>query len=857
MRDHKLGEDIVFPAAGYIAMTGEATRQLSGISDYTMQNILISTALVMKEGETIEIVTSLRPSRLTDSLDSLWYDFSISSFSGTWLVHCSGQIKAGGIGHKLKTHQPLSRKIPSPYDSLRSIGLNYGPCFQGLSNTTARPGAKVASGTILAPTAFIQDSYQLHPTSIDCCLQLFMLGASEGVSRRLDRLYVPTEMAYLYVGEADLSDNLQAIATATTVSTSKITGHATMVTKNSNVVLSLKGGQFSSIENDVTTDDNVAGAELYFAPDIDLYGAENLIRPRGDSEMLSGWLSAEELCMLCMIEIKERARPASVSLPHLEDFYSWIKTQVDRLGEKDHIMFEVLKKGRAMKSAQRLERIEQLSQEISISKASPVSDLVKKVFDNWNQLVRGQVEPLEILLSDNGLTKFYNVLESLSDYSDFFSTLGHNNPGLRILEIGAGTGGTTSVILNALTAPNGTRMYGKYCYTDVSSGFFVAAKERFKECANIDYSVLDISKDPISQGFPIEEFDLIVAANVLHATPNINTTLKNVRKLMAPNGRLYLQELSPSMMKTVNFIMGILPGWWLGTNDDRSLEPFINSTRWNQELRNSGFLGTETVVLDNNEPYNLNANIIARPAPTITTNGYNRTISILGDPENFHELIRLFEDRGYDIQCYSLGDRLPANQDIISCLELSDPFFDDIDSTEFAQFQAIARNLQNNRLLWLTRSSQKGCTDPISGLVLGLARTLRAETSADFNTLEIDKLNEKTLEHVFSVFHKIRHRHTGPTGPETDPDYEFILSNDVVEVGRYHAVTVPSELPVPTEATAPKSLTIGKLGLLQSLSWEQRDLLPELGDDDVEVEPRCVGLNFRVCSPFHRKVAGY
>ncbi|EPE33257.1 NAD(P)-binding Rossmann-fold containing protein [Glarea lozoyensis ATCC 20868] len=845
IRDHRVGEDIVFPAAGYIAMAGEATRQLSSVSDYTMQNILISTALVMKEGETHEIVTSLKPSRLTDSLDSVWYDFSISSFSGTWLLHCSGQIKAGGAEEKSEIHQPLSRKISSPYHSLKSIGLNYGPCFQGLANITTRPGAKIAFGTILAPTAFIQDAYQLHPTSIDCCLQLFMLGASEGVSRRLDRLYVPTEIDYLYVGQADLSGDLQAIATATTVSTARINGHATVTTNDSKVVLSLEGGQFSSIENDVATTNNIAGAEIYYAPDIDLYNAESLIRPRGDSEMLSGWLSAEELCMLCMIEMMKRARPASLSLPHLEDFYSWIASQIEPLDEENHISSQSLKKGQAMNSGQRLEKIEQLSQEISSSKASAVSNLVKRVFDDWSQLVQGQVEPLEILLPDDGLTKFYNVLEGLTNYSDFFATLGHNNPGLRILEIGAGTGGTTSAILKALTTPNGTRMYGKYSYTDVSSGFFVAAKERFKEFANIEYSVLDISKDPISQGFPVEEFDLIIAANVLHATPNLNATLKNVRKLIAPSGRLYLQELSPSMMRPVNFIMGILPGWWLGANDGRSLEPFISTTRWDQELRKSGFLGTETVVLDNDAPYNLNANIIARPEPTITTNGYNRTISILGDPQNFQQLIRLFEHRGYDLQCYSTCDRLPANQDIISCLELSNPFFDDIDSANFAQFQKIARHLQNSRLLWLTKSSQNSCIDPRFSLVLGLARTLRAETSVDFNTLEIDKLDEKTFEHVVAVFDKIRHRHTDPTASEIDPDYEFVLSNGVVQVGRYHAVTVPSELPVPTEATAPKSLTIGKLGLLQSLSWEQRDVLPELGDDDVEVELRCVGLNFR------------
>lgn len=32
---------------------------------------------------------------------------------------------------------------------------------------------------------------------------------------------------------------------------------------------------------------------------------------------------------------------------------------------------------------------------------------------------------------------------------------------------------------------------------------------------------------------------------VLHATPSIKETLSNVRKLLKPGGRLFLQELSP------------------------------------------------------------------------------------------------------------------------------------------------------------------------------------------------------------------------------------------------------------------------------------------------------------------------
>ena len=71
-------------------------------------------------------------------------------------------------------------------------------------------------------------------------------------------------------------------------------------------------------------------------------------------------------------------------------------------------------------------------------------------------------------------------------------------------------------MLRDLSSLSGESMYSQYSYTDISAGFFVAAKERFKDRKNIHYAVLDISKDPIEQGFEAEPYDLILASNVGH-----------------------------------------------------------------------------------------------------------------------------------------------------------------------------------------------------------------------------------------------------------------------------------------------------------------------------------------------------
>jgi len=139
--DHEIAGDILFPGAGFIAMAGEAIRQLSGSSDYTVRRVNIITALVLHGGKPVEIITNFRPVRLTTSLDSSWYDFTVSSLHGnTWTKHVTGQVMAGAQFHlETPSIEPLQRKVsPSTwYRVMRKFGLNYGPRFRPLKEISA------------------------------------------------------------------------------------------------------------------------------------------------------------------------------------------------------------------------------------------------------------------------------------------------------------------------------------------------------------------------------------------------------------------------------------------------------------------------------------------------------------------------------------------------------------------------------------------------------------------------------------------------------------------------------------------------------------------------------------------------
>jgi len=105
-------------------------------------------------------------------------------------------------------------------------------------------------------------------------------------------------------------------------------------------------------------------------------------------------------------------------------------------------------------------------------------------------------------------------------------------------------------------------VFGTYTYTDISTGFFETAADRFANFSDkMIFKALDIEKDVTSQGFQESAYDIVIAANVLHATSNITTSLKNARSLLKPGGFLLLVETTGIQILRPLFFMGGLPGW--------------------------------------------------------------------------------------------------------------------------------------------------------------------------------------------------------------------------------------------------------------------------------------------------------
>ena len=199
----------------------------------------------------------------------------------------------------------------------------------------------------------------------------------------------------------------------------------------------------------------------------------------------------------------------------------------------------------------------------------PDFNIMRAVGENLPAVIRGESTILEHMMKDSMLEKYYQdglgVPIANDSLAKMVAQISHRYPHMNILEIGAGTGGVTGGILEKL----GTA-FTSYTYTDISSGFFEKAEEKLKVYANrMIFKPLDIEKDPMTQGFTEQAYDMVLASLVLHATKPLEQALRNARQLLKPGGYFVLLEYIESEPKVtgamrVGVVMGGLPGWWVG-----------------------------------------------------------------------------------------------------------------------------------------------------------------------------------------------------------------------------------------------------------------------------------------------------
>lgn len=499
---------------------------------------------------------------------------------------------ATAANRDLKDDAVYTRRV-DPVDlwaALRCDGIRHGPSFQNLTKVVSSRSESVVTFSVADLSAASHDSQCLiHPTTLDSVFQA-AYPVLPGLGTTLDSEFLPRSIESLSLRqhicngpghqfEARLEKgprSSRSFQTAVAVFDADRSA--------SYAVLEIKGLAYQTLDSSSGRPKHAEPpgvcATVCWGPDVTFASSKGALKhlehPADTSEI--GAMMKLRQAVLYYIQ-DGMAALTDEDVQNLEWYYAkhyhWMRTQLliaaeDKLGPGSS---QWLGASAADKAA--------LIGEVAA--ASVNGEMIQRLGHAIPVIFRREVTPLELMLEGGLLYQYYiRALKwdrSIRQVAELVRMLAHKNPRARILEVGGGTGGGTQAILNALghDGDDGAGvLFARYDFTDVSPGFFEAARKRFHPWKSLmTFQKLDVETDPAKQGFKCGSYDIVVACQVLHATKSMDKTLGNVHRLLKPGGKLVLIETTQDSLDMF-LAFGFLPGWWLSM----CWPPFLSLRSW-------------------------------------------------------------------------------------------------------------------------------------------------------------------------------------------------------------------------------------------------------------------------------------
>jgi ubiquinone/menaquinone biosynthesis C-methylase UbiE len=559
------------------------------MSSVSLKDVEILKALIVPATEAgVEVHLTLHKGSEKVLADQNWQEFHVYSCgnTGSWSEHCKGLIACHQRNEACQRNTSSDDNVylrqlnPKEfYRTLQAKGIYHGKVFQNLVSIQHNRGRSLCTVRV-ADTAStmpycVEQPHVLHPTTLDSIFQAVYSSLSTStlkanaamVPRAFKRMDVRTTMSstpgHVFQAQSMLHRaNPQGMESSVVVTD----------TTSQDTVLLVDGLYYQSLgigpQDDGEKNDEQRHYTLQWAPDIcfpipgTLKAALQFAAGFNDIELI---YDIREACFYLIRRALDSLTEDRVMKLnwHQHRLHAWMKVQIklaqlDELGPTSSEWF-----------IRSLAHQQNLINRVRV--ASVDGEMVCRIGENLSAVLNSEVAPLQLMLKDDLLSKYYaqsaRWKRSYYQVQQLTRLFAHKNPRARILEVGAGTGGCTEAVLDALREQDTLGLHyrcASYDFTDISSGFFEAARERFKEVGDVmEFKKLNIERDPSEQGFESNSYDLVIASQVLHATKNINRTLANVAKLLRPGGKLLLMEITRDEID-LQLIFGTLPGWWLG-----------------------------------------------------------------------------------------------------------------------------------------------------------------------------------------------------------------------------------------------------------------------------------------------------
>ncbi|KAJ5091765.1 hypothetical protein NUU61_006635 [Penicillium alfredii] len=898
IRQHRVHDSNVYPMTGFLAMAMEAISQQAQLHHLTpgkinLRDISISRILTIPDNSSVETMLSLRPCRSEAPGKSVlgWHEFKVFSWAEGrgWDQHCNGfviveeakeinpvngsqrqaataaQLAKRSLDMRASCTVPIDREVL--YDNITDGGVHYGPLFQGLSDISVSTDQR-ALATIRVPDTktCMPHEYEtkciVHPVTLDQCCQLMWVMRGFGQPGP-KTTHVPSHVRHISVSlthelgagtQLQLSGHQAKTKSASSPENNWIT--ATDPNNASNVIIDIDGITLVPVSNEIKGSKDRAPSsicyKLQWEPCFEFLSGDDyqqLSRPdvgdgKGGQRMHQLDCVAEHFLRKVLRSVPEDE--FDLFETYHQKFYRWAQKTCQTVGPAEEMSTKAIETARMINGA---------------------FDTTCTVGNLLPQILRGQVDALTVLLENDMLSKHYQDLDSLreayANASVCVDKMAHQNPELNILEIGAGTGGATLPILQSLGGDAGTTpRFGHYTYTDISPGFFEKARTKFESWGHLmTYQTLDISADPVGQGFKTGSYDLVVACNVLHATPEINQTMAHIRSLLRPGGKIMLIE--ETVPKARHFPFALLPGWWLASDDLRKDGPLLTVDGWSNVMKANDFAGVELCIEEYPGASHQSGCLMMSTANAPRTGPTNPgDVAIIGT-ESLGSLSLLSLEAGMR----KMTGVVPTTATSLDSIDVTGKwciFLGGMDRSVLSHlsrenFQAFQRLVGRARgLLWPIRHDKYNPQSLGANMAIGLARTVRSETGLQFATLDLGERqsmpNAEAVDHILKVFNGVFCQKS----QLMQGDMEFVvrdgricvprlLDNQALNLSVQQETTdAPPQMQLFKQQDRPLRLTAGDSRVLDELYFtDDISRASPLPDDHIEIQVCCTGLNFR------------
>jgi acyl transferase domain-containing protein len=539
---------------------------------YVLEDVSIQEALIIPEGQSRTLQLVLTPEG--DKKASFQIVSRVANENDkaiAWIGHATGKVTLQQVPEPLPVAlNDLQKRISESlsvreyYQQLLQRGLKYGASFQGIERLWRCDGE--ALGRIRLPEIAIDNAYQLHPVLIDSGLQLLFAT----LSGNSQDTYLPVGLERLRVYRRPDTQlwSVGRMRQAEKASSETRLADLQWFDESGQIIAEIEGLQVKRISRKLlqnsfqdwlyemkwepkSSSGEILPSDYLLAPAqvsdrvrplalelSDRYGLERYDELLAYLEALStNYITIAFARLGCQFLPKQRidAQTLAEQLKVVPQHRRLLVRLLEILEEEKILTSVAANQWEVCREAEpiTIEQSKEILQQYPGYEAEIT--LQERCGKQLAEVLQGKCDPIQLLFPDGSLTTAEKLYQDSPGTRTFnllvqnaIATLLEQLPEgrkIRVLEIGAGTGGTTSYVLSQLPAER-----TDYVFSDVAHLFMSKAKEKFANYPFVRYQILDIERDIETQGLAPHQFDLILAANVLHATSNLRQTLGTSRE---------------------------------------------------------------------------------------------------------------------------------------------------------------------------------------------------------------------------------------------------------------------------------------------------------------------------------------